>query len=380
MKWIFALFIIGLFFFSGCGGEQPQEEVAEEPEPVVVPPVQKPVVIPAEKEYVGFVGPLSGENAQEGSEALNSLMLSASELSDKKHEYVIVSQDGACSEAGALAAVDALSAQGVNVIIGGVCPAEVDGMSPRLQQAGIMLISLSTGSTDNEYIMNFAGSPDSLGEEMALFCINRAWRRPITITDGSAGALQRAAIFDAASKAHTISALPPEKYDSNFAATAMKMKSDVPEVIVIFTSDPVTGAKIVKGLRDAGITTPILGDWVLVSNSGISEMGPNAEGIYGVLPEFDENDPSATFYLNSYSSRYGVPEDKVLVGNARNAMYLLAQAESFYSYNPSVDDLKQYWMNLESWMGIGGTMNFQNGDRVASFSFVQVSGGAAQPA
>jgi ABC-type branched-subunit amino acid transport system substrate-binding protein len=380
MKWIFALFVVGLFLFSGCGGEQPQEEVAEEPAPIVVPPVPQPVIVPAEKIYIGFVGPLSGDHMQEGSEALNSLTLSASELSDKKYEYVVLSQDGGCSAAGAATAIDALSAQGVNLVVGGVCPEEVDGMAPKLQQAGVMLLSLSTGSVDNEYIMNFAGSPDALGEQMVLFAINKGWRRPMTVTDGSADALKRAALFDAASKAHTISALPAEKYDSNFAATAMKIKNDVPEAVIVFTSDAAVGAKIVKGLRDAGVTAPIMGDWVLVSNSGISEMGTNAEGVYGVLPEFDENDAAATFYLNGYSSRYGVPQDKVLVGNARNAMYLLAQAESFYSYRPSVDELKQYWINLESWMGIGGTINFQSGDRVASFRFVKVSGGAAQPA
>ncbi len=381
MKWIFAFFIIGLLLFAGCGAQQPPAEETQEPAPVVVPPVAQPVVqAPAEKINIGFVGPLSGAHMQEGTEALNSLKLSAKDLSDKKYEYVIVSQDGGCNASVAAGALDALSAQGISAVVGGVCPEEVDGMAPKLQQDGMMLISLSTGSTDNEYIMNFAGSPDALGEQMALFCLDRSWRRPMVVTDGSADALKRAGLFAAAEKAHAMGALPADKYDSNFAATALKIKSEVPEAVVVFASDPVIGAKIVNGLRDAGITAPILGDWVLVSNGGISGMGTNAEGVYGVLPEFDENDPAATFYLNAYTSSYGVPQDKILVGNARNAMYLLAQAEGFYSYKPTSDQVRQYWTNLDSWMGIGGTLNFKSGDRVASFRFVKVSGGAVQPA
>ena len=376
MKWMFALMLAGLLLFAGC----PQEEqvyVEPEPEPEpYVPPVVKapdPIVM-----QVGYVGPLSGENSLEGTEALNSLKLAASELSTKDYVYEVIEQDGQCTAEGAASALASLvDYRGVDVIIGGVCPEEVDGMAPLLAEKGAVLISLATGNADNEYAMNFAGSSGEIGGELAMFCKGNGWLRTMVITDDTPDANAKAASFDAAAKGLKLSTQPQQKYGPTFGSSVSVIKGQQPQAILVFASDGSTGAAIVKALREGGVNAEIIGDENLISSQAISAMGTHSEGVRAILPEFDAKDPAAAYFMNGYISRYGVPSNEVLVADARNAMYLLSQAQSFYYHRATAQDVQQYWMNLESWAGMGATLTFENGDRVASFRWVKVQGGTA---
>lgn len=379
MKWIFALFVVGMFLLAGC--PQQQQPAVENDTTLVQQPPAQPVVQPEpQKIKVGFIGPLSGANSQEGNEALDSLKIAAKDFSTDDYTYEIVEQDGGCDGATAANALDALSSQGIEVIIGGVCPQEADGMAPLLEQKGMILIALSNGNVNNDYVMDFAGSPEAFGNQTAEFFLSKGWRRTMIVTDGSPSAMEEKGLIEAAAKANAMPSLPAESYDPNFAATALKIKGEVPQVVLVFSSDSAKSAAIVNALRATGVSAPILGDKQIVSADAVSAMGPNAEGIYAIMPEFDENDPMAAFYLNSYTSLYGAPNDKALVVDSRNALAIFAQAESFLSYESTLEQMRQYWLNLDSWAGAGASMNFHNGDRVASFRFVKISGGSAVPA
>ncbi len=376
MRWMFVLLFAGLLLVAGC----PQEEVVQvEPEPEPEPePAPPPVVAEPEPEVitVGYIGPLSGDHAVEGNEALNALKLAATELSTDEYVYDIAEQDGLCTEEGAASALSSLvEFRNVEVIIGGVCPAEVDGMAPLLEEKGVVLISLATGNAASEYAMNFAGSPEVIGEELAQFCKDKGWLRTMTITDSSPTALEKKDLFDEAAKGMGLSTQPSQAYNENFASTVSIIKGYQPEVVLIFTSDGTTAAKIVNALRAGGIESEIIGDENLVSSTALAAMEANGEGVHAILPEYDENDPAASYFMNSYLSRYGTPSNQVLVADARNALYLLDQAEQFYYYKATVADIQQYWMNLESWAGMGATISFENGDRVASFRMVKVENG-----
>jgi len=48
---------------------------------------------------------------------------------------------------------------------------------------------------------------------------------------------------------------------------------------------------------------------------------------------------------------------------------------NFYYHKASAADIQAYWQNLESWAGMGATLSFENGDRVASFRMVKVENG-----
>ncbi len=378
MRWILAIFLIGLLLVAGC----PQEEVVEvepepepEPEPVPEPePEPEPEII-----TIGYIGPLSGDNSLEGTEALNAIKLAASELSTQDFVYEIAEQDGQCTEEGAASALQSLvDFRGVSIIIGGVCTEEVDGMAPLLEQNNVVLVSLATGNADNAYAMNFAGSPELIGEELAQFCVRNKWMRTMTITDDTPAANGKVALFDSAAKKLKLSTQPSQKYGNNFGSTVSVIKGYQPQVVLVFASDGATAAGIVNQLKEGGINAEIIGDENLVSSAAISAMGANGEGVHAILPEFDATDPAASYFMNSYVSRYGSPSNQVLVADARNAMYLLSQAEQFYYHRATAQDVQQYWTNLESWAGMGATLTFENGDRVASFRMVKVSGGTTQ--
>jgi len=372
---IFVLLFVGLLLVAGC----PQEEVVEvplEPEPEPTPsPAPEPEPEP-EIITIGYVGPLTGEHAAEGTEALNALTLAASELSNKDYVYEIAEQDSQCTAEGAASALDSLvDFRDVKIIIGGVCPAEVDGMAPQLETKGAVLISLATGNSESEYAMNFAGSPELIGEELAQFCKDNSLLRTMTVTDGSTEANRKKDLFDAAAKSAGLSTQPAQIYDDNFQSTVSIIKGYQPEVVIVFTSDGTTAANIVNELKAGGVTAEIIGDENTISSAAISAMGENSEGVYAILPEFDATDPAASYFLNSYISKYGAPTNEVLVADARNALYLLDQAEQAYYYKATPEEVIAYWGKLESWAGMGATLSFENGDRVASFRMVKVENG-----
>jgi branched-chain amino acid transport system substrate-binding protein len=378
MRWMLALVLVGMLFLAGCPEEQQVPVEGPEPEPVEkAPPPPPPPEPEPEIITIGYIGPLSGDHFVDGNEALNALRIAASELSDDNYVYEIAEQDGFCTSEGAATALNSLlDFRGVNVVIGGVCPEEVDGMAPLLEQKGVVLISLSTGAVDNDYVMNFAGSPQALGTILADFCKEKKMLRTMVVTDGTAAALERKNLFDAAAKKAGLSTQPAQTYsEKTFGSTVSVIKSYQPEVVLVFASGGQEATAVVKKLREGGVNSKIIGDENMVSSAAISFLGKDSEGIYAILPEFDANDPAASYFMNSYISQYGAPSSAVRVADARNALYLLAQAEEFYYYAPTAQDIQQYWTNLGSWAGMGATLQFEHGDRAAAFRIVQVQGG-----
>lgn len=392
MRWMLALFFVGMLLIAGCPEEEPEctldsdcesgfvcenEECVEAPEPEAPPPPPPPPPPDPEIVTVGYVGPLSGEHFVQGNEALNALRIAALELSNDDVAYEIAEQDGLCTAEGAATALNSLvEFRGVNVVIGGVCPEEVEGMAPILEEKGVLLISLSSSIVDSDYVMNFAGSPETLGDELATFCKENALLRTMVVTDGSAPALEKKELFDAAAKVAGLSTQPAQVYDEDaFSSTVSIIKNYQPQVVLIFTTNARISSDAVNELREGGVASAVIGDEYMVSQAAVAAMGENSIGVYGILPEFDAEDPAASYFMNSYVSQYGAPSDVARVADARNALYLLAQAEEFSYYAATAQDLQQYWMNLDSWAGMGATLTFENGDRQAAFRIVQVTTG-----
>jgi branched-chain amino acid transport system substrate-binding protein len=378
MKWMLAFLLMGMLLLAGCPQEEePQGEPEEEqgtPLPYVEEPEPEPKTI-----RVGFVGPLTGEHAPEGIEALNSLSLAASELSDNLYVYEVIEQDGKCTSEGAAEALEYLvDYRGVDIVIGGVCPEEVEGMAPLLEDGGPLLLSLAEGGGGTPQVMSFFGSSGSIGEAIARFCYENDLRRTMVVTDGTNESDARKGAFDSAAKALGLSTQPAQQYGQDFESKVSIIKGYQPEVIVIFSSDAAVGAYIVNVFRAYGVNSAIVGDHTLVSPYAISQMGENSEGVYAVTPEFEYSEPLAEYFLRQYEYAYGPAADASLVGDARNALYLFAQAEDFYSHSATSQDLRNYWMNLESWEGMGGTLYFVDGDRVSSYRQLVVAGGSVE--
>lgn len=380
MKWMIALLLAGMLFMAGCPQEEQVVDEPEEAEEEYVAPPQEPVSSGPQIIPVGFVGPLSGEHGYEGTTALNALRLAASELSGDDYSYEIVAEDGMCTREGASAAIDSIVARyGVNVVIGATCPEEVDGIVPKLSQYDMVLISLVEGNMDTERVMNFAGTTESVGPRLSQFCMESGLRRTMVITDGSASALETKALFEQSAKKNGLSTQPAQVYGGNFASTAAVIRSNQPEVVLVFTSSPQVSADIVNALRAGGVTSEVAGDENLADSSAVTAMGANSEGVYSILPEFDESAPEAQYFMSAYFSSYGEPYSASLVGDARNALNLFARAEEFYGYAPTAGDIQQYWLNLDTWEGMGATITFENGDRVSDMRIVKVENGLAVP-
>lgn len=378
-KPLIAILLLSVLFLSGCPQEDeapPVQEGNGEPEYLAEEPEASPEPLVTK---IGFIGPLTGENASAGQEALNSLKLAASELSDNLYAYEVIEQDGKCTYPDAAEALEYLvDFRGVDAVIGGLCPQEVDGMAASLEGRSAILVSLAEGTIDNGQVMSFSERGEPAEEALAELCASRDVRRLLVFTDGSSIALSKKALFESAARKEGIAVLPGHVYGSNFASTSMLIKEAKPEGIVVIAESADGAAQLVNALRSYGVECAIFGDQTIVLPEAISAMGENSEGVYSLASGLDYGEASFSYFLTEYSFRYGSPADYGLVANAANAFYLLAQAQDFYSYRATPQDLKNYWLNLDSWEGFGGTLFFEHGDRVSPFRGVVVSGGRVE--
>lgn len=376
---LLAIMLFSILLLAGCPQDNrvpPAQEddgeveyVQPEPEPGPEPLVTK----------VGFIGPLTGENASLGQEALNALRLAASELSDNLYSYEIIEQDGKCSYTNAAEALEYLvDFRGVGAVIGGLCPDEVDGMAASLEERSAILISLSKGTMDNGQVMSFAPPEGSSADALASLCASRGMKRVLVVSDGSAAALAKKSLFESSARKAGLSVLPAQVCASDFSSAALLIRGYNPEAIIVTAQDSSNAAKVVNTLRSYGISAKIAGDSLLITYEALSAMGDNSEGIYSLDSGPDYMEGRLAYFLNEYSFAYGEPHDAELVVNAANALYLLAQAQDFYSYRATPQDFRNYWISLDSWEGFGGALFFEHGDRTSPFREVTVSGGSVE--
>jgi ABC-type branched-subunit amino acid transport system substrate-binding protein len=251
-------------------------------------------------------------------------------------------------------------------------------MAVSIEERSAILVSLSKGTIDNGQVMSFAPPEGSAADALASLCAGQGMDRVLVVSDGSPDALEKKALFESSAQEAGLSVLPAQAYSLDFSSSALLINGYVPQAIIVLAADSGSAAQIVNSLHSHKINAEIVGDPLLISPEALSLMGENAEGIYALDSGPDYEEGGLSYFLNEYSFAYGEPHDAELVLNSANALYLLAQAQDFYSYRATPQDFKNYWSSLESWEGLGGALFFEHGDRTSPFREVTVSGGSIE--
>lgn len=363
MKYIFAV-ILAALMLTACGGN-------------------------AGTIKIGFVGPLTGENAALGVPIQKGALLAAEEINAaggiNGKQIEIISEDGGCKgEPAAKAGNKLLAIDKVIAITGGMCSSETLAIAPMAEEAKTVLISPASTNpsiTDaGDYVFRAISSDKFQAATMADHLISRNIRKTATIyanSDFNIG-LNNAFKERYESLGGTVVAAETYEQDSkDFRTQLTKIRAANPDALFVIPYGE--GGLILKQAREIGITAPFFGPDAIGGKAVIEQAGPVGEGLIFTEPKFDPANPKSREFVERFKAKYGEePAFPGYTANNYDIIYLLADAIRKGGENR--DAIKEYLYNVRDYDGAGGMLTLdENGDALKEFQLTMVKNGELVP-
>ena len=327
---------------------------------------------------VGFIGPLTGDNANYGVRCLNATNLAVSEINAKggiSGKLVqIIAEDSEGASEKALAGYEKLVyTDKVCAIIGPVFTGESLAVAPRCVEDGIVMISPSASHKDvtaaGEYVFRTTPS-DALQSDVAgrYFYSVLGYKNIANLyaqNDYSKGL--------ASGVKETIEALggkvvTEETFmvgDKDFRTQLTRIAAKNPEAIYI-PDYTVEMAQILEQAAQLGIKIPFLSGDGFTDPKIYDLAGDYTNGVIYIGPDQAKASTALSDFQAAYRKAYNGDEADAFATNAYDAMHILAEAiERAGSADRKA--IKDQMVATKDYQGANGTLNFAaNGDLIAS--------------
>lgn len=334
---------------------------------------------------IGAIIPLTGETATHGIRVKHGIELALERINAnggiRGKQLEVVFQDDQCDSAKAIAAFQALSAQGINIFLGPQCSSAAMAVAPLAeQQKNIVFASMASVpalSEQGDYIFRNSESGHLHGSQMAEFAYTDLRAKTaailyINLDNGVAYKDSFNTTFTAiGGKVLVIEAY--EKGTADFKTQLTKIKKSSPDVIYIAGQ---AAEHAVRQIRELGIASKI------VSMNGIEVpelfkvAGKAAEGIYFTSAFFDAQStgPQVAAFVTEYNKRY---EEGAEVFSANGYDAAMIIGESMRSCGIDTTCIKDYLYSIKNYPGISGLINFdKNGDVQKQLAIKHAKNGA----
>ena len=287
---------------------------------------------------IGFNAPLTGFAAADGNSALVGAQLAVEQVNaaggiDGDTIELVVYDDQASPKEAAPLAVKMTTQDEVTAGISGSYSGSTRAAATIFQENGVPYISAYavhpdiTRAGDHVFRTSFMGEVQGragaklIGELMglkrvALITLNNDFGKSL-----ATGFKERAADFG-------IEITGESEYsikDREFGPIVSKVKADNPDAIYasgyFFTAGP-----LVRQVRAAGITAPVIGQEGYDSQKFIEIAGPDAEGVIITTSlDRDSSNPITQAFIKGFEDKAGYPTDMV-AASAHTAVLVMAQA------------------------------------------------------
>jgi len=228
---------------------------------------------------IGFLGPLTGDLASIGQDALKGAELAVEEINAaggiNGRMLELVAEDGKCNPKDASAAGNKLiNIDNVPVIVGGLCSPETTAVAPVAEQNKVVMFSPCSSAPNiteaGDYIFRSYPSDAYQGTFAANYVYNTLGKKKVALFAdlGDWGAGVKGS-FEAAYKELGGEILVVEdirQTDRDFRTQLTKVKSSEAELIY-FAGLPEAGLAFFKQAQELGVELPILGGDVLSDTS-----------------------------------------------------------------------------------------------------------------
>lgn len=337
---------------------------------------------------IGFVGPLTGENANIGIPIRRGVELAVEEINDaggiNGRELVVIFEDGKCNAKDANTAVRKLIDQDkVIAIVGGICSSETLSMAPTAEESEIPLISPSATNPKiteaGDYIFRVVGSDALQGKVMAEYVFNKGYKKAAIIYQNSDYNLGLKDVFSETFENLEGTIVAAETYEQDakdYKTQLTKIKAANPEILYIIPYSE--GGLIAKQAVELGLDFPFFGPETFESEAILKDGGDAVEGLVFTKPRFDEKNPKSANVLKKYQDKYKEkPEFPAYMTNAYDIVMLISEA---LEKEISSESIKEFMYKVKNYDGAGGKLTIdENGDALKDFMFMEISDGKFVP-
>jgi len=339
---------------------------------------------------IGFIGPMTGDNANYGILCNNSVILAVEQFNakggiDGKLKVTLVTEDSEGVPEKGLSAIEKLSSSDkISGLIGPVFTGVAFAVGERVQNEGIVMLSPSATHADitsiGDYVFRTVVSDGLQGEVAGHYFYEKLGYRTIGVlyakNDYSQGLFEgMTASFEKAGGKMIIS----EAFqvgDKDFKTQLTKIRSANPEAIYIpnYTAEM---AQILEQASQLGIKIPF------VSCDGFSNpdiynlAGDFTHGVVYVGPAQVAESQAYSKFKSDYEKKFGVSPDSFATNAFDGANILLAAMEKVYKATGKFDRkaIRDAVAATKDYQGVTGTVNFaENGDLVAYQGLYRVNG------
>lgn len=399
MKKIFVAMLLGFFLF-GC---------IFPPEPPVQPNVTKnttkinqtvvsnltnvsTVVVWNGTVNVGFVGPLSGNASSYGKAVHYALQLAVDEINEKGGingaKLKMISADGACSPLIAKKSAEGLvKNNNVQVIFGGVCSEESEGMGAILEDNKVVLLSPTTTgmySTAEDFRFVLGGNVQSAAKKLSDYGEKQNWIRVAIINEGQeySRAMGNAFKNEFNSRGRIISShqIIPTNID-DVGTPVYSMKITGPHAVVIFTESPLKSSMIMKELKISMTNASLIGGEIEIMPKTLEFAQKDSEGLVGTMIKYNASNPKVQDFLKKYENKYGKPSPVPWMAiTARDGLHMVAEIMIDGGYTQNDGNVIRNELNkLKKWEGTTDKITFDlQGNANLDYELVVVKDGKTE--
>ncbi len=331
---------------------------------------------------IGFIGPLTGDAAAYGVDALNGAKLKADEINaaggiDGK-QISIVAEDAKCNGADAATAVQKLvNIDKVVAIVGGTCSSETLAAAPIIEAAKIVVISpLSSNpsiTTAGDFLFRNYPSDALKTKAMAVYFRKNNLTKVAVIAENTDFAI---GFRDALKKdfGDFVFNEVVEQGTKDYRSLMTRLKDVDFDVFVADGQSPATVAAMVQQMREQGMTQLAITHDAGQAAETITIGGEAVEKLLSInIASIGEE----TDFGKKIIAKYGQPQGAIaFAGHSYDAMGVLAQAIDDVGITSTA--IRDYFYNLSSYKGVVGTFSFDdNGDVVGiNYKLLEVRDGA----
>ena len=374
---LFGSIVIFALILSGCShisSDESKEEKEVAPNDGEAPPISTLVL--EEPFKIGFMGPLTGNEARYGESIKRGVELAKKEARIKNLE--VIYEDSKCDGKEAVNAINKLiSSDKVSVIIGEVCSGVTLAVAPIAEQQKVVMISpASTSSKMSEFPYLFRTVPsDALqGVFGAKFVYGRKYRKLAILYSNEEYGIGLEKVLKKKFTelgGEVVSSEAVERGATDIRPNIIKIKTATPQVVYVILNSPATAIAALRQIKELEVNAVVIGSERLNNREVLEGAGDSAEGLIVTAVSSGTRE-----FGMRYEKEYGA---KPGIFSAQGYDAFIAVVRALETGARSGDEIQKALVNI-SFTGATGTIDFDEwGDISGNYSTLIVKDASFVP-
>lgn len=358
------------FGLAGCGGEKAPASSASSSDPNAA--------------KIGFIAALSGGASAYGISEKEGVDLAVEEINKGDFKINVLTEDSKGVPSDCINVTKKLMGEKVAVVIGPMISNEAKAVGPILQNAKIPMLGISitaeglTGMGDYIFRNSVPESmniPQTTKKTHSLLGYKKV---AIMYANDNEQHVTAHKYFEKTLGEEGVEIVDTETFgskDSDFSAQLTNIQQSNPDAIVI-CSYYQEGSRILKKMREMGMTQPVLGDNGFVSPELGKMAGDAADNVYvsSMWAPDRDNDRTRAFVEN-YTKKYGHAPDQ-FAASAYDGVYMVVDAMKRAGTTTDTAKIRDAMAQMKNFEGVCGTFSFdEKRDPVVDLSLLKMEGG-----